>query len=79
MRSTGLFAGIHLAGNALLLWLGYIWLGMGESRSGALVESLAMAVLLVCLTCWLYGASFASVSYTHLEPQCQIVPTRADE
>jgi hypothetical protein len=59
MRSTGLFAGIHLAGNGLLLWLGYYWLGLGESRAGALLWSLLVAALLVCLTCWLYGASFA--------------------
>jgi hypothetical protein len=59
MRSTGLWAGIHLAGNALLLWLGYYWLGLGESRSGALLWSLLVAALLVGLTCWLYGASLA--------------------
>jgi hypothetical protein len=59
MRSTGLFAGIHLAGNGLLLWLGYYWLGLGESRAGALLWSLLVAALLVSLTCWLYGASFA--------------------
>jgi hypothetical protein len=59
MRSTGLFAGIHLAGNGLLLWLGYYWLGLGESRAGALLWSVLVAALLVSLTCWLYGASFA--------------------
>jgi hypothetical protein len=59
MRSTGLFAGIHLAGNALLLWLGYYWLGLGESRAGALLWSMTVATLIGCLTCWLYGASFA--------------------
>ena len=59
MRSTGLFAGIHLAGNALLLWLGYYWLGLGESRAGALLWSLLVAALVGCLACWLYGAGFA--------------------
>ncbi|HMD71052.1 MAG TPA: hypothetical protein VKF41_06890 [Bryobacteraceae bacterium] len=59
MRSTGLFAGIHLAGNALLLWLGYYWLGLGEARAGALLWSLAVAALVVCGACWLYGAGFA--------------------
>jgi hypothetical protein len=54
-----LFAGIHLAGNALLLWLGYYWLGLGESRAGALLWSVLVAAFLVCLTCLLYGASFA--------------------
>ncbi len=59
MRSTGLFAGIHLAGNALLLWLGYYWLGLGESRAGALLWSLLVAAVLGCMACWLYGAGFA--------------------
>lgn len=59
MRSTGLFAGIHLIGNALLLWLGYYWLGLGESRAGALLWSLLVAALGFCLACWLYGAAFA--------------------
>jgi hypothetical protein len=59
MRSTSLFAGIHLAGNALLLWLGYYWLGLGESRAGALLWSLAVAAVVGCGACWLYGAGFA--------------------
>ena len=59
MRSTGLFAGIHLAGNALLLWLGYYWLGLGESRAGALLWSLLVVALVGCGACWLYGAGFA--------------------
>jgi len=59
MRSTGLFAGIHLAGNAFLLWLGYYWLGLGEARAGALLWSLAVAAMGFWLACWLYGASFA--------------------
>jgi hypothetical protein len=59
MRTTGLFAGIHLAGNALLLWLGYYWLGLGESRAGALLWSLAVAAVVGCGACWLYGAGFA--------------------
>jgi hypothetical protein len=59
MRSTGLFVGIHLAGNAVLLWLGYYWLGLGESRAGALLWSGVVAALVVCLACWLYGAGFA--------------------
>lgn len=58
MRSTGLFAGIHLAGNAFLLWLGYTWLGLGESRAGALMGSMTVALAMVCMACWLHGASF---------------------
>ena len=58
MRATGIFAAIHLAGTALLLWLGYTWLGMGEARAGALAGSFAVALAFLLLTCWLYGASF---------------------
>jgi len=59
MRSLAALAATHLAGNALLLWLGYYWLGLGESRAGALVWSALVAVVLVSLGCWLYGATLA--------------------
>jgi hypothetical protein len=58
MRSTGLFAAVHFIGNALLLWLGYEWLGMGESRAAALAGSFGAAAVILCFGCWLYGASF---------------------
>jgi hypothetical protein len=49
---------VHLAGNALLLWLGYYWLGVGESRALALVWSALVALAIVCGACWLHGAAF---------------------
>jgi hypothetical protein len=49
----------HVAGNALLLGLGYYWLGLGESRAPALVWSAAVAVAIVLGACWLHGAAFA--------------------
>jgi hypothetical protein len=52
-------AGLHLAGNALLLWLGYYWLGLGESRAGALAWSAVVALALLVGACWLYGGAFA--------------------
>lgn len=52
-------AALHLAGNALLLWLAYYWLGLGESRAGTLAWSATVAVVLLVLTCWLYGGAFA--------------------
>jgi hypothetical protein len=58
MRATGIYAAIHLAGTAALLWLGYTWLGLGEGRALALVESFAVGLAFLCLTCWLYGAAF---------------------
>jgi hypothetical protein len=48
----------HLAGNALLLWLGYYWLGLGESRAPALMWSAVVALAIVAGACWLHGAAF---------------------
>ncbi len=55
----GVLAGIHLMGNAALLWLGYYWLGLAESRTGTLLWSALVALVLACLVCWLHGATFA--------------------
>ena len=35
MRSLGAMTLAHLAANALLLWLGYYWLGVGETRASS--------------------------------------------
>ena len=53
-----LFA-LHLLGNAAILWLGYYWLGTSESRGVTLAWSAFLALLLVILTCWFHGATFA--------------------
>src|SRR5207249_6443583 len=50
---------IHVFANALLLWLAYYWLGLAESRASALAWSLFVAVLILSLVCWVYGAAFA--------------------
>ncbi|HTQ53037.1 MAG TPA: hypothetical protein VMI94_01175 [Bryobacteraceae bacterium] len=50
---------IHLAGNALLLWLGYYWLGIGESRGTALAWSALVALTGLLLACHLHGATLA--------------------
>ena len=57
---TRLLIAIHLAGNALLLWLGYYWLGLGESRAATLAWSAAIALVIVAGACWLHGAAFGS-------------------
>jgi len=49
---------IHLLGNALLLWLAYYWLGVGESRTATLIWSVSVLVALVCFTCLLHGATW---------------------
>ena len=48
---------IHFGGNALLLWLAYLWLGVGESTRWRLVGSAAEAIVLLALACWLHGTT----------------------
>jgi hypothetical protein len=52
----------HLLGNALLLWFGYYWLGLGEARASTLLWSLLVAVVLLGAACWLHGATLAYFS-----------------
>jgi hypothetical protein len=54
----GKLALTHALANALLLWLGYYWLGLGEGRASALAWSALVALALVCLGSWCYGAAF---------------------
>jgi hypothetical protein len=49
-------AAVQLVGNALILYLGYYWLGVGEARAGLLIWSFAVALLAACLFLWLHGA-----------------------
>ena len=56
-RSMLKLCAVHLAANALLLWLGYGWLGVGESTGLRLAWSAVEALLIVALVCWLYGAT----------------------
>lgn len=58
-RATRILCMIHFAGNALLLWLAYYWLGVGESTIGRLVWSAFLAILIVAATVWLHGSGFA--------------------
>jgi hypothetical protein len=59
MRSLSGLAFLHLVANAVLLWLGYYWLGIGESRASTLLWSAAVALFVVVLACSAYGAAFA--------------------
>jgi hypothetical protein len=47
----------HVLVNAALLGLGYYWLGLGEGRARALAWSAFVALIIVCLACWAYGAA----------------------
>ena len=48
----------QLAGNVLLAFLFYYWLGIGESRTASLAWSLAVVLILVCMACVLHGGTF---------------------
>jgi hypothetical protein len=48
---------LHLLGNALLLWLGYYWLGVGESDSAHLLWSVILVLGGVCAALWIHGAA----------------------
>jgi hypothetical protein len=58
-RATRLLCLLHFAGNALLLWLGYYWLGLAESSIPALAWSALVALVVVCVLLWLHAASCA--------------------
>jgi len=45
MRALRRFALLHLFANALILWLGYYWLGIGESRTWTLAWSALVLIV----------------------------------
>lgn len=57
-RATRILWLMHFVVNALLLWLAYYWLGVGESTIGRLVWSAVLAVLILCAALWLHGSGF---------------------
>ncbi len=50
---------LHAIGNAVLLWLAYYWLGVGESTVPRLVWSAALALMIVCAALVLQGGAHA--------------------
>ncbi len=62
IRSRLILVLVHLAGNALLLWLVYRWLGMDESDSGHLFASVGLAAGIVLGFAWLHGFALAKFS-----------------
>jgi hypothetical protein len=48
---------LHLVANALLLWLAYEWLGVGESTRLRLAWSGLDALAILALVCWFHGAT----------------------
>jgi len=55
-RATRILWLMHFVGNALLLWLAYYWLGVGESTIGRLVWSAVLAVVVLGAALWLHGS-----------------------
>ena len=60
--SLAVLCGLHLLGNALVLWLGYLWLSMPESDAFHLLGSVLVILLLVSTAVWLHGTAFAFFS-----------------
>jgi hypothetical protein len=58
-RSTVLLTISHLLGNALILWLGYYWLGIAESDGAHLAWSALVVLLFVLSALWLHGTALA--------------------
>jgi hypothetical protein len=48
---------VHLIGNALILWLGYYWLGIGESNGTHLALSALIVLLFILSALWLHGTA----------------------
>jgi hypothetical protein len=48
---------LHLVADALLLWLGYLWLGVAESTRTLLLLSTLSALGILALACWFHGAT----------------------
>jgi hypothetical protein len=57
--ATRKLCALHVVANALLLWLGYEWLGVAESTRLRLALSAVDALAILALACWLHGATFA--------------------
>jgi hypothetical protein len=59
---TALVSLVHLVANALLLLLGYYWLGLSESNAFHLAWSFLVIAVFVATAIWLHGATFLSTS-----------------
>jgi hypothetical protein len=56
--SLAALCAVHVIGNALILWLGYAWLGIPESNAVHLLWSLLTVLLFACSALWLHGTAF---------------------
>jgi hypothetical protein len=58
-RSHACLGAVHLVGNALLLWLGYTWLGMSEAERPHLAASAAVLLVFGLGALWLHATALA--------------------
>ncbi|HLJ46535.1 MAG TPA: hypothetical protein VKU01_11040 [Bryobacteraceae bacterium] len=75
-RATRLLFLMHFVGNALLLWLGYYWLGVGESTMIRLLWSALVAIVIMCGALYLHGTTlvyFSGEDRTSLSPALHTV------
>ena len=63
-RSTSAIGIAHLIGNALLLYLGYYWLGMRESDALHLLSSIVVLLIFVLGAAWLHGTALTHFDRT---------------
>lgn len=68
MRPTAILALIHALLSALLLAIGYYWLGVGEGRLPVLAWSFLVAFALIGLISWTYGASLVFFEQRQIGP-----------
>lgn len=61
-RANVSIVGLHLIGNALLLWLGYYWLGIGESNAAHLAWSALVVLAFTLAALWLHGTALVLFS-----------------
>lgn len=61
-RANASIVALHLIGNAILLWLGYYWLGVGESDAAHLAWSAIVILVFGLSAIWLHGAALALFS-----------------
>ncbi len=52
----------HIVGDAVLLWIGFYWLGLDESDAPHLLWSAAVVLLVILGAAWLHGLTFAHFS-----------------
>jgi hypothetical protein len=72
MSAVRKFFLLHLVADAILLWLGYQWLGVAESTRIRLIFSTLGALLVLAMACWFQGATLVFFRKDDGEPRIGI-------